>query len=60
MFGGDLLGGGGAEADLPVKSEATGTFTAAGLNITKTDPTLIVGLIIGGLLLALALRRGRK
>jgi hypothetical protein len=54
-----LLGGG--ETDVPVKSTATGTFSGGGLTITKEDSTLKIGLIVAGVVVALAVwRKARR
>ncbi len=55
------LGGmfGGEDDAQAAKSEATGTFNAGSLNVTKTDPTLIIGLLVGAVVLYLVLRKKR-
>ena len=58
---GSMFGGGSQEQDVPVKSTATGTFTGGGLTITKADNTLIIGLIVVGVVVALAVwRKARR
>jgi len=54
------LFGGGDEADLPVKSTATGTFTGGGLTITKADDTVKIALILAAVLVGLAVWRKRR
>lgn len=54
-----LLGGGG-ETDAPTKSTATGTFTGGGLTITRADDTVKIGLIVAGVIVALAVWRQRR
>jgi hypothetical protein len=61
--GGGLGGmfGGGAEDATPTKSTATGTFMGGGLTITKADNTVIIGLIVVGVVVALAVwRKARR
>jgi len=62
-IGGSLTQGGlfgGEEADVPVKSTATGTFTGGGLTITKADDTVKIALILAAVLVGLAVWRKRR
>ena len=55
------LFGGGADDATPTKSTATGTFSGGGLTITQEDSTLKIGLIVAGVIVALAIwQRARR
>ena len=55
-----LLGGGGGDQGAAT-SAATGTFSGGGLTITQADSTLKIGLIVAGVIVALAVwRKSRR
>ena len=60
LFGGGSPLSGGGQADTPSSATATGTFTSGGLSVTKADSTVIAALVLGGLILMMMMRRGRK
>ena len=56
-----LFGSSGAsQAEAPLQTSTSGTYTAGGINITKEDSTIKIALIVAGVVLVAALFMGKK